>query len=448
MYGGSAIVSKENNMKTIRIRKFTMLSLVFITMLPWIFFVTAHLIEAKTFRFDMSEPEKGNLNETIHLIEANSENWKDTSWQKQLSRHLQERNMAASIRSESNKVIFQTDAVRFKETEQFSIIQDGNLLGRVIIYQENSRTIQMIAAFSGLILAFIIIGFAMRRMILKPLEEMSDSARKIAEGDFDIRLPSSKITEIAEVHEGFEIMVKGLKESLQKQMELESERRFVIAAVAHDLRTPLFALRGYLDGLEQGIAQSPDKMAKYVAVCKEKSAQLDRLVEDLFTFTKTENMERKRNHQRVNLSQILRKSMNSLALQAKQKNIKIVDRDFQEDCMIQGDAHLLERAITNLLDNAVKFTPKDGEIVVQCDQQDDKVTVTIKDSGKGFSSEELQHMFEPLFRGEESRNRSTGGSGIGLTISQRIIRQHGGDLIAGNHPDGGAVMECWIPLAK
>ncbi len=101
-------------------------------------------------------------------------------------------------------------------------------------------------------------------------------------------------------------MVDGLNESFQKQVELEDERRFVIAAVAHDLRTPLFALRGYLDGLEQGIAHSPDKMAKYLAVCKEKSAQLDRLVEDLFTFTKTEYLEMELNENMIDLRLVIK----------------------------------------------------------------------------------------------------------------------------------------------
>ncbi|MBD2864733.1 hypothetical protein IDH45_22380 [Paenibacillus sp. IB182363] len=114
------------------------------------------------------------------------------------------------------------------------------------------------------------------------------AARQITAGDWEAKLPRSAITEIAEVRDGFERMVSGLRQAFQKQTELEEGRRFVIAAVAHDLRTPLFALRGYLEGLEQGVAQSPEKTAKYVAVCKEKSAQLDRLVEDLFTFTRLE----------------------------------------------------------------------------------------------------------------------------------------------------------------
>jgi signal transduction histidine kinase len=225
----------------------------------------------------------------------------------------------------------------------------------------------------------------------KPLERMCLAARQIAAGDWDVRLPESRITEIAEVRDGFEVMVKGLQTSNQKQVELEEERRFVIAAVAHDLRTPLFALRGYLDGLEQGIAQSPEKITKYLAVCKEKSAQLDRLVEDLFTFTKMEYLETKLNNKTVDLTFVLRKSIDSLSPLARQKHISISSH-FTDDCIISGDTHLLERAMNNLLDNAVRHTPSDGEIVVQCYKDGSKVKFTIRDTGYGFSSEELQRV--------------------------------------------------------
>lgn len=212
-------------------------------------------------------------------------------------------------------------------------------------------------------------------------------------------MPRSRITEIAEVRDGFEAMVNGLQQSYRKQVELEEERRFVIAAVAHDLRTPLFALRGYLDGLEQGIAESPEKMAKYLAVCKEKSAQLDRLVEDLFTFTKMEYLEAELNNNSVDFKLILQKAVDSLSPLARQKRISISNHA-TDDLLISGDAHLLERAINNLLDNAVRHTPNGGEIVVQSYQEGDKVKFTIRDTGPGFSSEDLERVFEPLYRGK------------------------------------------------
>ncbi|MGE6230784.1 sensor histidine kinase [Paenibacillus chitinolyticus] len=314
--------------------------------------------------------------------------------------------------------------------------------------QPGSYVVTHIAAFAGLLLAFLIIGLRIRRYLLDPLEQLGAAARRIAGGDWDIELPHSAVREIAEVRDGFEFMVNGLQSSSRKQAALEEERRFVIAAVAHDLRTPLFALRGYLDGLEQGIARTPDQVSKYVAVCKEKSAQLDRLVEDLFTFTRMEYRENGLSKDKCNFYEIMQKAIDSLEPQAQQKQITI-HAGFQfepGECLIRADVHLLERAISNVLDNAVRHTPAHSRVVLECRREKDRVVFTIQDSGPGFTPEELNRIFEPLYRGEQSRSRATGGAGLGLTISQRIIRQHGGELAASNHSDGGAVLSGWIPF--
>ncbi|RXZ79445.1 sensor histidine kinase [Paenibacillaceae bacterium] len=438
-------------MRTLRIRTFTLLCLIFILLLPWIFFLTAYFLENQSLNFSTGQPynEKlqKNLSETVRLIKTGTDNWTDPDWQNRLHTQLQRANMDAAIISASDQELYRSNPERRGTksfTEQFSIIEDGHLVGKVIIYMPKSNMVQMISLFAGILLAFFIVAVVMRRLLLKPLEKMSAAARQIAGGDWEVRLPLSRITEITEVRDGFEVMVSGLQRSYQKQAELEDERRFVIAAVAHDLRTPLFALRGYLDGLEQGIARSPEKMAKYLAVCKEKSAQLDRLVEELFTFTKLEYLETKLSTDSVDLAAILRKSIDSLRPLARQKQITIHNNS-TNDCIVSGDAHLLERAMNNLLDNAVRHTPPNGEISFQCDQDGNKVTFAIRDTGPGFSSEELERVFEPLYRGEVSRNRATGGSGLGLTIAQRIIRQHGGELVASNHSEGGAMLAGWIP---
>lgn len=422
-------------------------------LVPWIFYIAAHYMETHTLSFAKSGPQdemlQKHLNDIIYLIEAGSDKWRDPNWQNQLHDQLRQAKMEATILSASGQEIFKSNPERHgssSSAERFSIIEDGHLLGKVVIYLPKSNTVQIISLFAGLLLAFFMIGVEMRRFLLKPLEKMSFAARQIAAGDWEAELPRSRITEISEVRAGFEAMVKGLQQSFQKQAELEEERRFVIAAVAHDLRTPLFALRGYLDGLEQGIAQSPDQITKYLAVCKEKSAQLDRLVEDLFTFTKMEYLGMNLHNQTIDLKLVFQKSIDSLSPLARQKHISI-SNPTTADCFISGDMHLLERAMNNFLDNAVRHTPPYGEIIVQCYKDGNKVKFTIRDTGPGFSSEELQRVFEPLYRGEVSRNRSTGGSGLGLTISQSIIRRHGGEIAAGNHSEGGALITGWIPTA-
>ncbi|MBW7473954.1 HAMP domain-containing histidine kinase [Paenibacillus oenotherae] len=443
-------------MRTLRIRRFTVLGLLFIFSLPWIFFVAAHFMQTNTLSLGEDQPQdtklKQQLTGMIQRIESGAGSWTDPNWQNQLQIQLREANMAAAIMDASNEEIYRFKPERsraWSKSEQFSIIEDGRLLGRVVLYMPNSNSnaVSLIAAFAGLLLALFIAGAGMRRYMLKPLDTMSIAARQIAAGDWNVQLPSARITEIAEVRDGFNMMVQGLRLSHQKQAELEEERRFVIAAVAHDLRTPLFSLRGYLDGIEQGIAQSPEKLAKYVAVCKEKSAQLDLLVEELFTFTKIEYLEAELSASAINLRTILQKAIDSLKPLAGKKQISLIMNHAAEDFEIAGDAHLLERAMNNLLDNAVRHTPPNGRIEVQCCREDHKAVFTVMDTGPGFTVKELQRVFEPLYRGEVSRNRSTGGAGLGLTISRRIIRRHGGELIAANHSEQGALLSGWLPLA-
>jgi len=439
-------------MKTLRIRTLTVLGLFLIVLVPWLFFIAVHFMTTQSLSLRDSGAQDSRLQmtltETMHLIETNADKWTDPNWQEGLHDYLRQASLDAVILTAENRDIYRSNPERsgaLLTKERFSVIRDGEVLGRVVIYVPKSNVIPVVAAVAGFLLAIFAAGLIMRRLMVNPLERMSLAARQIAAGDWDVRLPASKITEIAEVGDGFNVMVKGLQQSYRKQTELEEERRFVIAAVAHDLRTPLFALRGYLDGIDQGIAQAPDKLAKYLAVCKEKSAQLDRLVEELFAFTKIEYLNTELSKNTVDLERLLHQASDNVQPSAGQKHISVMMKHGADDFTIIGDAHLLERALNNLLDNAVRHTPPHGTISIECEKDGHRVVFAVRDTGPGFASGELERVFEPLYRSEASRNRATGGAGLGLTITRKIIRRHGGDLVAGNHPDGGAVLSGWLP---
>lgn len=305
----------------------------------------------------------------------------------------------------------------------------------------------MAAAFAGLVLALAVVGIAMRKSMHRPLGGLSAAARQIADGDWDIRLPASGITEIEEVRAGFEAMAERLRLAGLQQAELEEERRFFVSAVAHDLRTPLFALRGYLDGLGQDVAQSPEQRARYIAVCQDKAAQLDRLVEDLFTFARMEHAESEPCRTEIDMKLLLLQALDNLGPRIRQKRLTVRVEPVGDPVTVIGDPHLLERALSNLLDNAVRHTPAEGSIVIRCEREAQRVAFAIRDTGAGFAPAELTRAFDPFYRGEASRNRATGGAGLGLAIAQRIIRRHGGELSAANGPSGGAVLSGWLPEA-
>lgn len=219
----------------------------------------------------------------------------------------------------------------------------------------------------------------------------------------------------------------------------------MIGAVVHDLRTPLFSLRGYLAGLESGVADTPEKQRHYFTVAQEKADALERLISDLFDYTRLEYLEETPVRERLELDELLETLVDGMSPQAVAKGVTM-HVDVAPECPVAGDRHLLTRAIENLLDNALRHTPSGGTVVTTCLRSGDHVVFSVRDTGPGIPEADLPHLFAPLFRGETSRNRRTGGAGLGLTIARRIIRAHGGELEAANAPEGGAVFNGRLPL--
>jgi signal transduction histidine kinase len=285
----------------------------------------------------------------------------------------------------------------------------------------------------------------MGRYLVRPLEAMAAAANKIARGDLEFELPETTVTEVDEVRAAFESMASGLRDSIGRQSQLEEQRKFFIGAIAHDLRTPLFALRGYLTGLENGLAGSPEKIASYAAVCRQKADQLETLVEDLFAYTRTEYPERAPRRDPVDLGAIFTPAVAGLAPQAEDRGIEIRIDGPRLGCLAVGDEDLLLRAFENLLDNALRHTNSDGLIEVTWRTDGSRAMFTVADSGTGIPERDLPHLFEAFYRGEGSRNRRTGGAGLGLTIAKRVMQAHGGDLTAANRKTGGAAFTGWLP---
>ncbi|MEA2584802.1 MAG: hypothetical protein QOF33_2887 [Thermomicrobiales bacterium] len=283
------------------------------------------------------------------------------------------------------------------------------------------------------------------RTVVAPLAATSRAARQIAAGDLDVDLPSSRVREVAAVNTAFAAMSDALRTALQQQATMEQERRLFIGAIVHDLRTPLFSLRGYLEGFAKGLANTPEKQERYVTVAQDKTAALERLVGDLFEFTRLEYLDQAPNRESMDLAALLRRQVDDLRPLAEAKRVSFVLDVPAHPCLVDGDPHLLTRAIENLLDNAVRYTPMDSSVKVTCGIDAHVVTFSIADSGPGIPLEALPHIFTPLYRGETSRNRRTGGTGLGLTIARRILLAHDGDLVAQNGPGGGALFIGTLP---
>jgi signal transduction histidine kinase len=367
------------------------------------------------------------------------------------------------IRDPSGTEIFRAGNVgsSWRASRQEIVVDQGRRMGTVNLFATfHPNLFWIVAAGLAVLFALLFVRWQMGRYVVRPLEAMGRAARRIAGGDLDFSIPRSRVREVADVRDAFQAMGAGLRDSIRRQAELEEERRFFVGAIAHDLRTPLFALRGSLVGLEQGLADSPEKAAWYVAVCRQKSDQLDRLINDLFTYTKADYLEQTLHRERLELGAVLTRAADDARPRALAADIALALMGPDMGCLIEGDAHLLQRAVDNLLDNALRHTPAGGTITVEWVRdsgsevlrpktQDPEpiATFTVTDTGPGIAARDLPHLFEPLYRAEESRSRETGGAGLGLTIARRILRAHGGDLTAANASSGGAEFRGWLPLA-
>ncbi|HTK10102.1 MAG TPA: HAMP domain-containing sensor histidine kinase [Ktedonobacteraceae bacterium] len=376
---------------------------------------------------------------------ADNAHWTDPAWQKELTAQLSVRNMAVVIRNAAGQAVYHAGVYNQNEPMfQEIVVTDGTgQIGTAFLYECTplARVVQQ-WLLVGLIVLFLTLAGVVCFIVLtvlKPLSALAQAAHRVAQNDLDFHLPVTYVREVAKVCESFNIMREALRESLTRQAEVEQERRIFISAIAHDLRTPLFSLRGYLDGLGSGLAQTPAKAHKYLAVCQAKAATLERLISDLFAYTQLEYLEQVPRREALEINTLITHILESLEPQVKNRGVVLIPEAPAISCIVQVDAHLLTRVFENLLDNALRYTPAGGSISVRWYPEGNRLVFTVSDTGPGIMPADLPHLFTPLYRGDPSRNANTGSAGLGLTIAQRILRAHGGDLTAANAASGGAV---------
>ena len=271
------------------------------------------------------------------------------------------------------------------------------------------------AAALGLAAALALAVSLLSRWVLRPLAALSADAERIAGGELEVAPVRTRAREVAQVSDAMHGMAGALESALGAEAAAERDRRFLVSAIAHDLRTPLFTLRGSLEAIERGIGNG-DALAR----AQRKANHLDRLVGDLFAFSRAEYARDAPAREEVDLAEIARRAVEPGE----------IELEIAGDARVHGDPVALQRVLTNLLDNALRH----ATARVRIDVSPGRVVVT--DDGPGFAPEDLPHVFEPLYRGDKARGG--GGAGLGLAIARRLARAHGGEIEAANAPGGGA----------
>jgi signal transduction histidine kinase len=279
------------------------------------------------------------------------------------------------------------------------------------------------ASLVALLLAFVL-SFLLTHRVLQPLAEMTRVTRAVAAGDFTARTALSSGDEIGQFGATLNLMADRLE-------QLEQLRKTMVADVAHELRTPLTNLRGYLEGLSDGVLP-PEKAT--LLMLQEEVLRLVHLVDSLQQLAKADAAKAYLQRQELNLPELVAQVVALTRAEFSVRRLEVTTHIAADARTVFADRDKLLQALRNLLDNACKYTPPQGTVAVRGERAGNQIRITIVNSGPGIAADDLPFIFERFYRADRSRSRAGGGAGIGLAIVRQLIEAHGGQVGADSLP--------------
>lgn len=278
--------------------------------------------------------------------------------------------------------------------------------------------------------------------IIRPIKRLKAATVNIRQGNLDFTIESDGNDEISELCASFEEMRKRLKESSEQQMASELENKELISNIVHDLKTPITTVKGYSEGLLDGVADTPEKQEKYIRMINSKASEMDALLNELTLYSKIDTNRIPYNFNRLNVADYFEDCVEEIGMDLETRNIGLSYFNYTDnDVMIIADPEQLKRVVNNIIGNSMKYLDKtQGFINIRIKDVGDFIQVEIEDNGRGIAAKDLPYVFERFYRADASRNSATGGSGIGLSIVKKIIEDHGGKIWATSKESVGTVM--------
>lgn len=278
----------------------------------------------------------------------------------------------------------------------------------------------------------VILLFWIYRSILRPLNILRVAMNQIKEGDLDFSVQAETEDEIGQLCEDFEEMRVRLKELIDNRLQYEEDIKELISNISHDLKTPLTAIKGYAEGLVDGVAVTPEKQIKYLKTILTKANDMSILVDELAFYAKIDCNTVPYSFANINIHEYFNDCIEDLKFDLEVKNIQILyENDVDPKVEVIADAEQLKRVVNNIVGNAVKYQDKQkGEIRIRIHDIGSFVQIEIEDNGIGISEADIPYVFDRFYRADASRNSKKGGNGLGLSISKKIIEDHDGRIWA------------------
>ncbi len=284
----------------------------------------------------------------------------------------------------------------------------------------------------------VLITFFLSRRILSPVKALINVSRQYGKGDFSKRVDNKDKGELGELANSFNSMADDLE-------RIQRLRQNMVADIAHELRTPLSNLKGYLEAINDGVIK-PNKAT--IRSLNEEAIALSRLVADLQELSLADAGELKIARQPEDIGKLIKETVINSRPKVKAKGLKLTADLPKQFPLLNIDAYRIKQVLGNLLDNAIEHSSKGSEITVTASEQNDMISINVSDTGEGIPAEDLPLIFERFYRVDKSRARTTGGSGLGLTIAKRLVEAHGGTITATSEVGKGSCFTFTLPIAK
>lgn len=334
------------------------------------------------------------------------------------------------------------NAGRFYRYIKFDFYFSDHTKGSILVLKKENNFLDFMSKWGIAIILFILcislagvlfINYLLKKTIISPLEKLGKVMSEIKEGELVAdpvtMQPPHTAKEIQQLTNNFDSMREALIASREEQRNLENNRKELVASISHDLKTPITSIIGYVEGLLEGVAASPEKREKYLKTIHEKSLALDHMIEELFLYSKLDAEAVSFHYERIDMVHFLKHIVEEAQLYYEQATMRFIV-DAEEPLYASIDRMQMNRAIMNLIENSMKFRKGDEPLTVLLEvfQENANIVLRVIDNGQGIPPQQLPYVFNHFYRGEEARTTETGGSGLGLAIVKQIVEKHNGEV--------------------
>ena len=283
------------------------------------------------------------------------------------------------------------------------------------------------------------------RTVSVPLAKLQEAAQNIKDGNLDFEISAEADDEFGELCRDFEEMRLRLKANAEEKIEYDRENKELISNISHDLKTPVTAIKGYAEGIMDGVADTPEKMEKYIRTIYNKANEMDTLINELTFYSKIDTNRIPYNFNIISVNEYFNDCAEDVSLELESKNVEFGFFNYVDaGVKVIADAEQIKRVVHNIINNSLKYMDKPkAKINLRVKDVGDFIQIELGDNGKGISPKDLPFIFDRFYRTDASRNSSKGGSGIGLSIAQKIVEEHGGNIWATSVEGSGTVM-CFV----